>query len=99
MDEKYEINIRIEGREYPVKFDPVDEEKYRLAAKRVNDTLNYFKVKFPQKDIRDKLVMTAIQLALEVSEQVLHKDDVLFVDELNNLNDDLNDYLRERKKK
>ena len=98
MDNKFEINIRIEGRVYPLIIDRKDEEKHRLAAKRVNETIEYFKDLFRDKDLRDIMAMTAIQLALEISDLTSRQNDALFIDELKNLNDDISDFLREKEK-
>jgi hypothetical protein len=43
--------------------------------------------------------MTAIQLALEACEQPVQQNEVLFVDELRNLNDDVSDFVRDRIRK
>jgi cell division protein ZapA (FtsZ GTPase activity inhibitor) len=96
---KLKINIKIEGRAYPLFIDRADEEKYRLAAKIVNETVSKYRETFRGKDSQDILAMTAFQLALSNTEWQESQDDSLFIEELRNLNDDISDFLKEKKKK
>ncbi len=93
------INIKIEGRVYPLNIDRKDEEKYRLAAKMVNETLVKYKELFRDKDAQDVLAMTAFQLALSKTELLEQEDKSLFIDEIKNLNDDISDFFKEKNKK
>ena len=93
------INIKIEGRVYPLNIDRKDEEKHRIAAKQVNETLSKFKELFRDKDAQDILAMTAFQLALSQTEMLEQEDKSLFIDEIKNLNDDISDFLKEKSRK
>ncbi|NLO03910.1 MAG: cell division protein ZapA [Bacteroidales bacterium] len=90
------INIRIEGRVYPLNIDRKDEERHRLAAKLVNETVEKFRELFMDKDSQDIIAMTAFQVALNHTEMVQREDKTLFIDELKNLNDDIADFLKEK---
>lgn len=96
---KFGIHIRIEGRAYPLKIDRDEEEKYREAAKLVNETVSKFKGLFADKDSQDILAMSAFQIALEYSGMLHRKEKTLFIEELKNLNDDISDFLKEKRKK
>ena len=96
---KFKINITIEGRVYPLFINRADEEKYRLAAKIVNETVGKFKEMFRDKDSQDILAMAAYQVALKNTELQQQADESLFIDELKNLNDDISDFLKEKEKK
>jgi cell division protein ZapA len=96
---KLKINIKIEGRTYPLFIDRADEEKYRLAAKIVNETVGKYRELFREKDSQDILAMTAFQVALSNTEWQESQDESLFIEELKNLNDDISDFLKEKKKK
>ncbi len=96
---KLNINIKIEGRTYPLFIDRADEEKYRLAARMVKETLGKYREIFRDKDAQDILAMTAFQLALSNTEWQERQDKSLFIEELKNLNDDISDFLKERQKK
>jgi len=96
---KFGINIKIEGRVYPLQIDREDEEKYRLAAKMVNEMVLKFRELYRDKDSQDILAMAAFQVALGYTEMQFRKDKTLFIEELKNLNDDISDFLKEKKKK
>jgi cell division protein ZapA len=89
------INIRIEGRVYPLTIERKDEERHRLAAKLVNETVRKFRELFMDKDSQDILAMTAFQIALSHTEMVQREDKALFIEELKNMNDDIVDFLEE----
>lgn len=93
------INIKIDGRIYPLDIDREDEEKYRLAAKIVNETVTKFREVFRDKDSRDILAMSAFQIALSEAKTQATEEQNLFIGELKNLNDDISDFLKEKRKK
>ena len=90
------INIRIEGRAYPLNIERQNEERHRVAAKMVNDTVKKFRELFMDKDSQDILAMTAFQIALNHIEMVQYEDKTLFIEELKNLNNDIIDFLKEK---
>mgnify|MGYP006306822245 CR=1 FL=1 len=92
------INIKIDGRVYPLNIDRKDEEKHRIAAKTVNETIQKYRELFRDKDAQDILAMAAFQIALNQTEMLEREDKSLFIDELKNLNDDISDFLKEKKK-
>ncbi|HKL31502.1 MAG TPA: cell division protein ZapA [Tangfeifania sp.] len=95
---KLRINIRIEGRVYPLNIDRKDEEKHRVAAKRINETVQKYRELFRDKDAQDILAMAAFQIALNQTEMLERENKSLFIDELKNLNDDISDFLKEENK-
>ena len=98
MDKKdFRINIKIDGRKYPLEINRADEEKYRLAAKIVNETVIKFKELFRDNDSQDILAMTAFQIALSYAEIQPGEEDNLFIEDLKNLNDDISDFLSKNK--
>lgn len=96
---KLRINIKIEGRVYPLNIDRKDEEKHRIAAKTVNETVQKYRELFRDKDAQDILAMAAFQIALNQTEMLEREDKSLFIDGLKNLNDDISDFLKEKKTK
>jgi len=93
------INIKIDGKNYPLTVDVEDEERHRLAAKRVSEIAQKFREQFGEQDSKDILAMAAFQIALSNTELQKNKDKSLFIEELKNLNDDISDFLKEKKKK
>lgn len=100
MDKKnFRINIKIDGKSYPLTINVEDEERYRLAAKRVNEIMRKYREQFGEQDSKDILAMTAFQIALSNTEMNQRNDKTLFIEELKNLNDDISDFLQEKRKK
>ena len=93
------INIRIDGRTYPLTIDASDEEKYRKAAKSVNELVRKFREQFVDRDTNDILAMTAFQVALNNLEWQEREDKTLFIGGLKNLNDDISDFIKEKTRK
>jgi cell division protein ZapA len=96
---KFRINIKIDGRNYPLQIDRNDEEKYRLAAKTVNETIRKYRELFGDMESQDILAMAAYQIALRNAELDQRENETLFIDELKNINDDISDFLKEKDRK
>jgi cell division protein ZapA (FtsZ GTPase activity inhibitor) len=93
MAEKLSIKIKIDGREYPLKVDRDEEEKFRKAAKIINDIVLQYRQKYFTNDTQDFLAMTAIQFvvkSIDLEEQV---DRSPLFDELKKIDEELGDYL------
>ena len=97
MDKKkFIINIKIDGRNYSLQIDRENEEKYRIAAKNVNETIRKYREMFGDMEPKDILAMAAFQIALSNTEMQQRENDTLFMDELKNINDDISDFLKEK---
>jgi len=100
VDKKeFRINIKIDGKNYPLTIDFKDEERYRLAAKRVNEIVRKYREQFGEQDSKDILAMAAFQIALSNTDMQQRNDKSLFVEELKNINDDISDFLKEKRRK
>ena len=93
MTDKLSIKIKIDGREYPLKVARDEEEKYRKAAKTINDTLIQYRQKYSSNNTQDFLAMTAFQFALKNIELEKEVDRSPLFDELKKLDEELSDYL------
>jgi cell division protein ZapA len=98
-NKKIRINIKIDGKAYPLTIDIKNEERYRLAAKRVNQVMQKYREQFGDQDSKDILAMAAFEIALSNAEMQQRDDKTLFIGELKNLNDDISDFLKEKKRK
>ncbi len=96
-DSRFRINIKIDGRNYPLNIDRTDEERYRKAAKIVNETINEFRLRFQSNDQQDIMAMTAFQSALNYCNLQEHQDYSQFIDDIKDINDDISDFLNEKK--
>ena len=64
MDGKFHIKLQIVGRYYPLVIERKDEERFRKAAKLINDKVAQYKQRYRDKDIQDFLSMAALQFVL-----------------------------------
>lgn len=93
MTEKLSINIKIDGRNYPLKVDKENEEKFRKAAKIINDIVLQYRQKYVNSDSQDFIAMAAFQFVVKNIELEEKADQSPLVEELKKLNEDLGDYL------
>lgn len=93
MTEKLSINIKIDGRSYPLKVEKENEEKFRKAAKIINELVLQYRQKYINNDSQDVIAMTAFQIALRTIELEEQADRSPLFDELKKLDEDLGDYL------
>ena len=76
-----------------MKIDRRQEEKYRKAAKMINDIVLEYKKKYVNQDSQDFLAMTAFQFVLKNLEMEEEADESPFLEELKLLDEQLSDYL------
>lgn len=98
-DSNFRINIKIDGRNYPLNIDRKDEERYRKAAKIVNETIAEYRSRFQNNDQQDIMAMTAFQAALNYTRLEDRQDYSQFIDEIKDLKDDISDFLQEKSQK
>lgn len=60
------IKIRIADKEYPMKIDPEDEERIRMAGKMLNERLIKYKDQFGLEDKQDLLAIVAFDCFVEI---------------------------------
>jgi cell division protein ZapA (FtsZ GTPase activity inhibitor) len=95
MDDKLSIRVNIIDRYYPLKIDNKDEEKIRKAGKIINEKVLQYKQKYSDKDIQDFLAMAALQYVTRLIELEENADPASLVKGLNELNEELEIYLKE----
>ncbi|KOH46980.1 cell division protein ZapA [Sunxiuqinia dokdonensis] len=93
MTKKLSININIDGRIYPLTIMKEQEEKYRKAAKILNEILLQYKKKYAENDSKDFLAMAAFQFVLRNLELEERVDESPFIEKVKELNEMLGDYL------
>ena len=93
-DTKLSIKVNIAERYYPLRIARKDEEKIRSAAKRINEKVLYYKQRYADRDIQDALSMATLQFVVKLLE--MEGEGVVvspIVDELNQLDKELGEYL------
>jgi hypothetical protein len=97
MEDKLSIKVNLVDRYYPLKIDSRDEERIRKASRLINERVIQYKQRYADKDTQDFLAMAALQFViknLEFEEQVNEQP---FFDQLNQINNDLDNYLKKEK--
>jgi cell division protein ZapA len=98
-DEKLSIRLNLADRYYPLKIDPNDEEKIRKAAKLINEKILQYKQRYVNKDTQDFLAMAALQFVIKYLETDEKEDTKPITEELENLNEELDNYLEKEEYK
>lgn len=96
MNDTLSINIKIDNRVYPLTVNRKDEEKYRNAAKLLNDVIQAFRIEYPDKDSQDVLSMAAFQIGFDSLVMKEKADQPLLINDLKDIRDDLIDFLEEK---
>ena len=94
MDGKFHIKLQILGRYYPLVIERKDEERFRKAARLINDKVAQYKKKYRDKDVQDFLSMTSLQFVLkelDLSEQLENQP---MMSAMRNLADELEDFVQ-----
>ena len=69
------IKLMVADRLYPLSIDPSEEERFRLAAKKINEMIQTFERHYDLRDKQDAIAMCAIVLARQASQEKLNEDD------------------------
>jgi cell division protein ZapA (FtsZ GTPase activity inhibitor) len=93
MEEKLSIKVNIADRYYPLKIDRNEEETIRRAAKMINDRVTQYKQRYTDKDMQDFMAMASLQFVTRLLESNT-KPDSAMVYEIQNINQELEEYLQ-----
>jgi cell division protein ZapA len=85
------------GRKYPVIIHPDEEELIREATKQLREKFNAYKQTFSEANLSDEdiLAMMAIDVAVGHLKLEEKNDTIPFTAKIKQLNDELNDFLKE----
>lgn len=95
MDDKLSIKVNVADRYYPLKIERKDEEKIRKAARLINEKVLQYKQRYLDKDVQDFLAMAALQFVTRVIEMEERIDVSPIQQQLQDLNEELETYLRQ----
>ncbi|MGL4520743.1 MAG: cell division protein ZapA [Phocaeicola sp.] len=65
MDDIFKIHLLIDNERFPLTVARNEEEKYRSAAKQINDKLTKYRNNFPNFTLEKHWAMAALELAFE----------------------------------
>ncbi len=96
MDESFLIHIEIAGRRYPITIQRGEEERWRAAARQINQKVLQYQGKYGARlDAQDTLAMIALQLSVENLALEGKLDESPFEVKIRELNDELGKYLKD----
>ncbi|MEM6525884.1 MAG: cell division protein ZapA [Bacteroidota bacterium] len=90
------IKIKIADREYPMKVKPEDEERVRMAGKKINERLKSYRDQFGINDNQDLLAMVAFDSLVDkmaMEEKQFDADDSVLIEKVEHLNKLISDSL------
>lgn len=93
MDDKLSIRLNIADRYYPLIVDRNEEERLRKAAKLINDKILQYKQKYTSKEVQDFMAMVSLQFATKYLECEEKLDEFPIIEKINNLNNELEQFL------
>ena len=91
--EQQSIKIGIADRVYPIKINPAEEEKNRIAVKRLNERIEFYRQRFAGRDTQDALSMSLLQFALKVVETEQNEELSGLLTDLKLLDNQLSEYI------
>lgn len=97
MKETQRIRITIAGKTYALKVDASQEEVLRLAAKKVDETINRLKQNFSggiNSDDQDYLAMATLSIATELMENRKNNETERLMESLESLDKQLTEYIQ-----
>jgi len=94
MDSKFHIKLQIVGRYYPLVIERKDEEKFRKAAKLINEKVAQYKQRYKDKDIQDFLSMASLQFVLKELDLEDKIDDTPLITAIEELSDELGEFIQ-----
>ena len=68
------IKLSIADRLYPLSINPLEEEGFRKAAKKINDMIQDFESIYELRDKQDALAMCTITLARQIEQSKLNEN-------------------------
>lgn len=71
-----------------------DEERFRKAARLINEKVEQYKQRYKDRDIQDFLSMTALQFVLRELVLEENKDETPLVSVLKEMNEELDEFLK-----
>jgi len=94
MDGKFHIKLQIVGRYYPLVIEREDEERFRKAAKLINEKVAQYKQRYRDKDVQDFLAMTSLQFVLKELDLKKELDNQPLVSAIRDLTEELEEFVQ-----
>ena len=94
MDDKMmKINLLIDNLRYPLNIPREEEERYRDAAKMINNTLNKYRNMWPELSANNHWAMAALEIAFNLTTNENRNDTKPYMEKLEELTKELDNYI------
>ena len=94
MDDKMmKINLLIDNLRYPLNIPREEEERYRDAAKMINNTLNKYRSMWPELSANNHWAMAALEIAFNLTTNENRNDTKPYMEKLEELTTELDNYI------
>ena len=93
-EDKLSIRISIADRYYPLKIVAADEERIRIAAKRINEKIEQYRRRYAGRDIQDALSMATLQFVIRLIESENNENIEPLVKELDSITTQIEAYIQ-----
>ena len=94
MDDKMmKINLLIDNLRYPLNIPREEEERYRDAAKMINNTLNKYRSMWPELSANNHWAMAALEIAFNLTTNENRNDTKPYLDKIEELTEELDHYI------
>lgn len=94
MDDKQKITLMIGDINFPLRVNREEEQIYRDASKLINNTLNKYRTYFEKADPTQVISMVALEIAVEKVKLENKNDTAPFIEKLEGLTRELEEYFR-----
>ena len=97
MDDKMmKINLLIDNLRYPLNIPRKEEERYRDAAKMINNTLNKYRSMWPELSANNHWAMAALEIAFNLTTNENRNDTKPYLEKLEELTKELDNYISKK---
>ena len=94
MDDKMmKINLLIDNLRYPLNIPREEEERYRDAAKMINNTLNKYRSMWPELSANNHWAMAALEIAFNLTTNENRNDNKPYMEKLEELTKELDNFI------
>jgi len=93
-EDKLSIRISIADRYYPLKIVAADEERIRVAARRINEKIDQYRQRYAGRDIQDALSMATLQFVIRLIESENNENIEPLVKELDSVTAQIEAYIQ-----
>lgn len=91
---KNRVNITIAGRQYPLSLEPAQEEIFRLASRKIDESINNIKSKWSTRDDQDILSIVILQFATLLVQYERGDTTKQLLEDISFINNRLEEYIK-----